>query len=332
MPQNFSNPDANGLEHPIYLDPSIPILRLEHHLGDYPSGMVPTHWHSEFLFGLVLQGRVAYVYHQDAAHPVEYELEEGEGVFINSRVMHGCRQLTPGARVFVFGMLPSVMATPLLGALYQKKILPLIDSKVMGVQFSSQREEDRPLLELFQRYYGLTPGSEDYELRGAALLCEIWATLFHTLEDTSRLWMHQDFDPASAELVRPMIQYIVANFTEPITVDQIAQAGGTSRRECYRRFRTILGQTPLEFLIRHRLTVAFYQLSTTSRPVSRVSEDCGFPSASYFTKQFKKLFGVSPGQVSKRHEGNRCGIPYDPWYLAQVYASSDADSHTDDGA
>ena len=325
MPKTFFQLDANGLEHPTYLDPHLPILRLEHHLEDYPSGQIPSHWHPEFLFALVLQGRVAYIYHQDAAHPVEYELEEGDGVFINSRVVHGCRQLTPGARVFVFGMLPSVMATPLLGMLYQKKILPLIDSRIMGVKFSGRREEDRPLLELFRRYYGLTPEGEDYELRGAALLCEIWVALFRTLEDTSRLWMHQDFDPVAAELVRPMIQYIVANFTEPITVDQIAQAGGVSRRECYRRFRAILGQTPMEFLIRYRLTAAFYQLSTTSRPVAQVGEAFGFPSAGYFTKQFKKLFGVSPGQVSRRHADNRRGIPYDPWCFTQGHASSDAD-------
>ncbi len=157
MPQNFSNPDANGLEHPIYLDPSIPIFRLEHHWGIIRPVWSPPIGTRSFFSGWCCQGRVPYVYHQDAAHPAEYELEEGERVFINSRVVHGCRQLTPGARVFVFGMLPSVMATPLLGALYQKKILPLIDSKVMGVP-SSQREEDRPLLELFQRYYGLTPG------------------------------------------------------------------------------------------------------------------------------------------------------------------------------
>ena len=63
--------------------------------------------------------------------------------------------------MFVFGMLPSVMATPLLGTLYQKKILPLINSRIMGVKLSGQREEDRPLLELFQSYYGITPGDED---------------------------------------------------------------------------------------------------------------------------------------------------------------------------
>ena len=113
---------------------------------------------------------------------------------------------------------------------------------------------------------------------------------------------------------------------------QIAQAGGVSKRECYRRFRALLGQTPLEFLIRHRLTVAFYQLSTTSRPASRVGEACGFPSASYFTKQFKKLFGVSPGQVSRRNADHRCGIPYDPWYFTQVHASSGAERRADDGA
>lgn len=331
MSQKILKLEENGLEHPTYGDPNLPVLRLEHYLPDYPDGEIPSHWHPEFLFALILSGRVAYIYHQDSENPIEYELEEGDGVFINSRVVHGCRQLTPGARVFVFGMLPSVMATPLLGTLYQKKILPLINSRIMGVKFSGRRQEDRPLLELFRHYYEITSGDGDYELRGASLLCEIWASLFHTLEDTSRLWMHQGFDPVSAGLVRPMIQYIVANFAEPITVAQIAQAGGVSKRECYRRFRSILGQTPLEFLIRHRLTVAFYQLSVTSQSVSQISEACGFPSASYFTKQFKKLFDISPGQVNRQSKGNGRRVPYDPWYFTQIHAS-DTDSHMDDGA
>ena len=61
---------GNGLEHPAYVDPSLPMLRLEHHLEDYPSGRIPSHWHPEFLFVLILRGRAAYIYHQDSEHPI----------------------------------------------------------------------------------------------------------------------------------------------------------------------------------------------------------------------------------------------------------------------
>ena len=321
MPQKTFHMEPNGLEHPSYVDPNLSVLRLEHHLEEYPSGEIPCHWHPEFLFALVLRGRVGYLYYQGPEDPVEYELEEGDGVFINSRVVHGCRQLTPGARVFVFGMLPNVVATPLFGTLFQKKILPLVNSKVMGLHLSNQREDDHSILDLFRAYYQITPQDRDYELRSVAMLCEIWIMLFHKLEDTGHLWMRQGFDTASAELVQPMIRYIVDNYDKPVLVEQIAQAGGVSKRECYRRFRTILGRTPLEFLNYHRLNVAFHQLSTTSRTVSQVSEACGFCTPGYFTKLFKKRFGIPPGHVHRHSSTVLCGIPDDPWSAAQQFSS-----------
>ena len=50
-------------------------------------------------------------------------------------------------------------------------------------------------------------------------------------------------------------------------------------------------------LIRYRLQTAHRLLQDTSLTVQQISLACGFSSAGYFGRQFRKLYGYTPGQV-----------------------------------
>lgn len=74
-----------------------------------------------------------------------------------------------------------------------------------------------------------------------------------------------------------------------------AQRGwGVSPDHLRRCFARATGMTPTAYLAHVRMEAACLQLRTTDRPIGAVAEAVGFQNPFYFSRQFKKLIGVSP--------------------------------------
>jgi DNA-binding response OmpR family regulator len=83
-------------------------------------------------------------------------------------------------------------------------------------------------------------------------------------------------------------------------VETFSQEMFTSRMTLYRKICNITGQTPNEFITTMRLKHAAQLLKETSASVAVISEQCGFSSPSYFSKNFKKMFGKLPKEYRMR--------------------------------
>ena len=152
------------------------------------------------------------------------------------------------------------------------------------------------LLNLFRKFQALCPQDIDYELHSMELICRIWEKLFCTFTRRKEVSFVQSQNSLQAARIREMAEFIWNNYQNPITVNQIAKAGGVSRRECFRCFRMVINQTPTEYLNQYRLSMAAHLLTSGNQPLAAVSEACGFENISYFTKLFKKRYGMLPSQ------------------------------------
>lgn len=85
---------------------------------------------------------------------------------------------------------------------------------------------------------------------------------------------------------------------EKFDVDLLADNLNITRSMLYRRFRTVVNQSPAEFLKEFRLKRAALLLETTSHNVTEVAEQVGFNDVRYFSKQFRAQFGVLPKSYS----------------------------------
>jgi AraC-like DNA-binding protein len=61
-----------------------------------------------------------------------------------------------------------------------------------------------------------------------------------------------------------------------------------------RLFAAGLGQPPLQWLLRLRISRAQWRLRRTPDPVARIALDCGFASLSSFNRHFRRLVGSEP--------------------------------------
>ena len=87
---------------------------------------------------------------------------------------------------------------------------------------------------------------------------------------------------------------------EPLSMDELAEAAGYSRRHLERLFRDAVGKTPGDFYRGLRLDRARNLLSTTDLTLLEVSMACGFSTVSHFSKSFRAHFGMAPSKLSQQ--------------------------------
>lgn len=82
---------------------------------------------------------------------------------------------------------------------------------------------------------------------------------------------------------------------EEYDIDSFATDVYMSRSTLYRKVVSLTGQKPSEFIRTIRLKYAAQLIKEGKYPITRISSMCGFSSASYFYRSFKKQYGVAPG-------------------------------------
>ncbi|WP_426445274.1 helix-turn-helix domain-containing protein [Paenibacillus sp. S-38] len=101
-------------------------------------------------------------------------------------------------------------------------------------------------------------------------------------------------DPSSLMHVANAISYIEDRYLSTITLEEIAAQSNISVRHLNRIFRSYYQTTPFSYLQRLRLEHACNLLKKTGLPISEISHESGFNDSNYFTRQFTKIYGISP--------------------------------------
>lgn len=81
----------------------------------------------------------------------------------------------------------------------------------------------------------------------------------------------------------------------PWSVASLGQCAGMSRAVFARRFTDLVGEPPLAYLTRWRMTTAGKLLRESDLPVDAVARRSGYMSEFSFARAFKREFGVAPG-------------------------------------
>ncbi len=102
--------------------------------------------------------------------------------------------------------------------------------------------------------------------------------------------------------VKKAISYIEENFSEPITLQMLSQVCGLSSKYFERVFKEMTGKPPMRYLNSYRVYKACTRLRMTDDPVTEIAYDCGFGDLSYFIKQFKNIYGLSPAAFRKKQK------------------------------
>lgn len=98
------------------------------------------------------------------------------------------------------------------------------------------------------------------------------------------------------------LHYMRANLSMPESIDFFARNAHCSRQELQKLFKTHLGETPFEHLIKMRLNAVKEMLTNTDLPVKEIARQCGYRSQLYLSTDFRKHFGLSPREFRKQQK------------------------------
>lgn len=84
-----------------------------------------------------------------------------------------------------------------------------------------------------------------------------------------------------------------------LTIDDFANALLMSRTVFYRKLKSIVGLTPVDFVREVRVKKALLLIDTGQYTFSQVAYMTGFNDPKYFTKCFKKQFGMTPSEYKE---------------------------------
>jgi AraC-like DNA-binding protein len=84
------------------------------------------------------------------------------------------------------------------------------------------------------------------------------------------------------------------------TVEALAREVALSRSALADRFTMLVGEPPMQYLMRWRLARAAQRLRSGREPIVRVAERSGYDSEAAFSRAFKREFNVPPGAWRRR--------------------------------
>lgn len=281
--------------------PQFPMQVYKNDFDWYVNRIIDWHWHPEIEFAAVLSGEVLCCINDTCI-----ELHEGEGIFINSNIMHMERPLHEGEKPLMTTVcfLPDFIGDCGGDLIYRKFVRPILkNSSVKGMKLTPEIEWQRRIIGLTRSVFELSQKrSWGYELMYRNMIGELWYLLAVNLHNDEATSSADRKSGMNEKRLKDMITFIQDNFRRELSVEEIARSANISKSECFRCFRSMIDRKPVEFLIEYRLKTAARLLKETDMQITEICFSCGFNHMSYFGKLFRRYYGMTPKEFRNSGE------------------------------
>ena len=231
---------------------------------------------------------------------VPHKVKKGDLLVFNPNVYHG-KVLTEGSEIYEFqlgfenfhirGLLPNHFiednVSPIINvANYESELL-----KFCSDVLSEQRKNQLSL-----------------ELALKALGMKLLSILFNATYESSTLKEKgilnlENYDKTT--IVNTVLEFINDNYMYNLSLDAISQNMYLSPVYISKIFKESTGDSPINYLIKLRLSKAKELLETGDQPVNKVSMAVGYADVYHFSKLFKKYYGCPPSKLKRKLDNNQ---------------------------
>ena len=128
-----------------------------------------------------------------------------------------------------------------------------------------------------------------HPLHASARAYSLIASIFTALEGTRT-------PPPEQRLLEQVRQYVLAHLEEPLGIGELAGIFHYSRSHFSRLMHVVTGMTAQQYVNSIRLNLAEQLLRTEPLSVKELAARVGFRETSYFCRQFRRQFHLSPRQ------------------------------------
>lgn len=104
------------------------------------------------------------------------------------------------------------------------------------------------------------------------------------------------------KFINNIINIVDNNISNPnLSIEDLVDQLAISRAQLYRKFSSVLGERPNDFIRKYRIKRAAQLIEQDFGNITQVAYEVGFNDLSYFSKSFKNVFNVKPHDYKKQH-------------------------------
>ncbi len=257
-------------------------------IQSYEQGSFLWHWHPEIELTWIMSGTIEYHVNNRS-----YILTKGEGLFGNSNTLHSgymkdgqeCTYLSVTFHPrFLYGYENSILQT---------KYMDFITSNDSWPSLKLERHVawHQEILGRIRDIYRLSlEKTADYELQVHILLMQIFNKLFHYFSSLPE----KDQRPQKhLQRLRDIISFIQDNYTQDLSLDDVAAHVNICKSECCRFFKKHMDMTIFEYLLFLRVQNSLAYLKE-GESITKTAGLVGFSSPAYYGQIFKRYMKCTP--------------------------------------
>lgn len=249
------------------------------HCAIEPNDRMMPNWHENLEIIYCFKGSGSVKYNENV-----YPLRAGEMVVVNSEVIH-----------HVFNTGDPVYHCMII----DRGFCESNGIDVKGLHFQ-EKIADATLGEAFTRIFAVYDAYTNEQLPYGAT--ELRAKTLDFLCSLCRKYAQPAADRKGsnkAEEIKQALLYINQNYARALSLGEIAGYAGLSKSYLAREFKKYTNKTVFEMILNVRCKEARRRIAA-GETASQAALACGFESLSYFSRVFKRCYGVSPSEFRKK--------------------------------
>ncbi|MDY8093628.1 MULTISPECIES: AraC family transcriptional regulator [Paenibacillus] len=281
----------------LYPDVSFPYIMYTHTIhASSPEGrgFNDLHWHEELQITLVTKGKLVI-----QVNGIDHELETGQAILINKGVLHVTTHLTHNGQYVSFNFPEKLLAFYADSAMEKNYVLPYTNSLLLSLVIKGDVEWQIQILQM------LWDMKEKFDMK------KNWGWEYEVSIKTVQLWfiiisnisLSSEEAPKHMKLqqerLQLMLSFIHQNYSDNITLQEIAEVAHLSISECTRSFKRTIHMTPYDYLIKYRIKKSSELLISTDSTITEIAHRVGFNHVNHFIQSFKKHHERTPKNFRK---------------------------------
>ncbi|MDR6881344.1 AraC family transcriptional regulator [Bacillus sp. 3255] len=275
-----------------YPDEAFPYIMYTHtNHGSVPEGrgVNDLHWHEELQITMVTKGRLTI-----RINGIDYRLDRGEAIFINKSVLHIVTHLMPDGEYVSFNFPEKLLAFYSDSAMEHKYVRPFTNSYILSYEIKGVSEWQKQILQILwsMKEAFETKANWGWQYEVSIKTVQLWLILISHLSLSSEEPSKQS--RLQQERLQLMLSFIHQNYTDPLTLKEIADAAHLSVSECTRSFKKSIQMTPYFYLVQYRIKRSCELLASSEYTISEIARRVGFNHVNHFIQSFKKHRNMTP--------------------------------------
>lgn len=242
----------------------------------------PFHWHNHIEILYVLSGRLELNIENST-----YVLQKGCLAIVNSDMLHSTK-LKGNVKHILFQIPASSL----------NEIEPDAESYIY-TQFLSKDESGELGSILLKMLEAKTSSREGSKIKFVSLMYELLYKMVSSYRIKSNFNEIPKYSKTAVNRLSPVISFVEKNYKKEISLSHAASIISVTPEHLCRLFKQYTNQTFTEYVLSLRIASFYRDLRNTDDKLNVLLENNGIKNYKVFLREFKKIFGVTPGKVRK---------------------------------